>query len=132
MDYSVAYYIFGTFLVLSGISALKVDVRREKADEKVTKSLKKLFTSPAITLFTLAAFHGVTWGLCDSYLYVYLEEELGASSSLISICSLVGMASGIFLCLFTRRIVDYTGEVNMIAGGLILDHLRLGVYSIVG
>ena len=84
-----------------------------------------------MVLFALAALQGSCWGIHDTYLFVYLQEELGASSSLISISLSLGMVFGLFASLLSKRIISWTGEINMIAFGTFLEAARLGIYAVV-
>ena len=64
------------------------DVAMTKSEEKVTSALKNLFGNPAIITFLLMnLFMGIAWGAADAYLAIYLNEELGASYTLIGKCS---------------------------------------------
>ena len=130
-DYSIAFYICDAFIILGSLTALKLDVKLEKSGEKVTKSLKKIFTYPSMILFSLAALQGLCWGVHDTYLFVYLQEELGASSSLISISLSTGMVVGLVLSLLSKRLISWTGEINMVALGTFLEAARLGIYAVV-
>ena len=61
---------------------LRVDM--EKSGQTTKESLKKLWTKPAVILFLFVFTLGYGWGVRDTYLFAYLQDELGASSSLIS------------------------------------------------
>jgi hypothetical protein len=55
-----------------------------KSGEKVLKSLKKIASPSALNFFGIVFLAGFQWGIHDTYLFVYLDEELEASSQLIS------------------------------------------------
>ncbi len=46
--------------------------------------MKKLITPTALNFFAFVFILGFQWGIRDSYLAVYLQEDLGADSDLIS------------------------------------------------
>ena len=47
-------------------------------------ALKKLFNLPALIFFGILFHGGALWGVHDTYLLIYLQNELGASSKLVS------------------------------------------------
>ncbi len=51
---------------------------------QVWLALKKLMTPTALNFFAFVFILGFQWGIRDSYLAVYLQEDLGADSDLIS------------------------------------------------
>lgn len=83
-DYSLSFYICDGFVLLSCFFALFLTITMEQTGERMVKSLKKIFSKPALNLFALSFFSGMSWGINDTYLYVYLQEDLKASSALIS------------------------------------------------
>ena len=83
-DYSLAFYIADGFMVLACLVALKLKVTLERSDVKVTESLRKIFSVPSVMFFCLTFCNGWAWGVHDTYLYVYIQEDLGGSSALIS------------------------------------------------
>ena len=64
--------------------ALWLKVEMEESGQTTKESLKKLWTRPAIIFFSFVLIMGYGWGVRDTYLFAYLGDELGASSSLIS------------------------------------------------
>lgn len=83
-NYNVAFYIAdGAFVVTATVAFfLKIDMKR--SDEKGLKALKNIVSLPALNFFALVFVMGFQWGIHDTYLLVYLDEEMEASSSLIS------------------------------------------------
>ena len=71
-------------MVLACLVALKLKVTLERSDVKVTESLRKIFSVPSVMFFCLTFCNGWAWGVHDTYLYVYIQEDLGGSSALIS------------------------------------------------
>ena len=83
-DYSLAFYIAAGFLTFTSVLILFLDVRVPETGERVLKSLKKIISPPALILFAFAFLFGFSWGIHDTYLFIYLQEDLGADSALIS------------------------------------------------
>ena len=81
---SSLFYACDLFLVIAAIMTLWLKVEMKKSGQTTKESLKKIWTKPAIIFFTFMMILGYGWGVRDTYLFAYLQDELGASSSLIS------------------------------------------------
>ena len=92
-----AQVMFGVLRHVSTSSALVLNLAQNAAQfgaqdfqcllnrpQTTKESLKKLWTKPAVILFLFVFTLGYGWGVRDTYLFAYLQDELGASSSLIS------------------------------------------------
>ena len=49
----------------------------------MTKSLIKIINLPTINFFLIVFLLGFQWGINDTYIAIYLDEAMGASSQLI-------------------------------------------------
>ena len=83
-DYSILFYACDIFLVIAAAMTVWLKVDMEKSGQTTKESLKRLWTKPAVILFLFVFTLGYGWGVRDTYLFAYLQDELGASSSLIS------------------------------------------------
>ena len=83
-DYSLVFYVNDVCLLITCIIYLFLDVNMEQTGENVWKSLKQIISIPAITFFGLCFLMGFQWGIHDTYLLIYLDEEMGASTEFIS------------------------------------------------
>ena len=83
-NYSILFYASDVFLVIGAIMTLWLKVEMEKSGQTTKESLKMLWTRPTIIFFSFMLILGYGWGVRDTYLFAYLQDELGASSSLIS------------------------------------------------
>ena len=83
-NYSILFYACDVFLVIAAIMSLWLKVEMEKSGQTTKESLKMLWTRPTIIFFSFMLILGYGWGVRDTYLFAYLQDELGASSSLIS------------------------------------------------
>lgn len=150
VDYSLAFYIYDGSIVCMCICALFLKISMEKTGEKSTKQLKKIFSKPAWNLFAFCFLMGFAWGIHDSFLYVYLQEELGASSAEISkhqwkvnlsnldqhllfqgYYIIIGSTSCLIANIFAKQIVVWLGQVNLIFFGLVMEGARFLVYSLI-
>ena len=104
-DYSRSVYFFNAILGFVIVVAifLKVNLRKE-ADESKTerekkkehrKQLKKLFTPSILIFLALVASSGLSWGIKDSYLNIYLVQEMNASYLMIGYASTIATSAGI-------------------------------------
>ena len=57
---------------------------KEEKKKKNRKAIKELFNWPILIFFGILFQGGVMWGVLDTYLFIYLQDELNASSQLIS------------------------------------------------
>lgn len=83
-NYDIAFYISDGFIVATAVLVLFLDVRLEKSGQKVWKSLKQIVSLPALLFLGLVFINGFLWGIHDTYLLIYLDETMEASSQLIS------------------------------------------------
>ena len=90
------------FVILAALF-LKVNLRKEVDESKTEKEkkkehrkqLKKLFTPSILIFFASVASSGLSWGIKDSYLNIYLVQEMNASYLMIGYASTIATAAGI-------------------------------------
>jgi hypothetical protein len=83
-DFRPVFYVMTAFLALTTLLVLKLKVSRIDTKEKTINSLRKIATKPAIVLYFLVGMMGFGWGIQDSYLIVYLQKEMQATTAIIS------------------------------------------------
>lgn len=83
-DYTLAFYIFDAFLLVTILISFKLKVTLKTEVISKRREILKLFNLPAIVFFAILFFGGILWGVHDTYLLIYLQDELGASSQLLS------------------------------------------------
>ena len=90
------------FVILTALF-LKVNLRKE-ADESKTerekkkehrKELKKLFTPSILIFLGLVTSSGLAWGIKESYMNIYLVEEMNAPYLMIGYAATISTAAGI-------------------------------------
>ncbi len=63
---------------------------QEVKDINIFQAIGKIISWPMV-IFALGVFNtGFLWGIHDTFQHIYLQRELGASSQLISYCTLAG------------------------------------------
>ena len=85
-----------TFLVciiLVDFESTDEDAKDLQVQEPLLKALPKLFTVPFLVLIFGVFVTGLQWGIHDSFLFLYLQEDLKADSKLLSYMAVIGMAS---------------------------------------
>ena len=55
----------------------------EKSSQSTAESLKGVFTLPSMVLYVQLLLCGLLFGVKDSYLYIYIQEELGGDANMI-------------------------------------------------
>ena len=89
-DYSLAFYVFDGFLIGAIILSLKLKVTmvhsegQTKTMSQRLAELMEILNAPAILFFAIIFFGGFVWGVYDTYLLLYLQDELKATSQLLS------------------------------------------------
>ena len=93
-DYSIAFYTYDACLFVALLISLKLKVTMTAKDDtteedkkgkkkKNRKEIRELFNSSALIFFAIIFQGGLMWGVRDTYLFIYLQEELKASSQLL-------------------------------------------------
>ena len=92
-DYSIAFYAYDACLFVALLISLKLKVTmtakdKSDGDKKQKKKenrqeIRELFNSSALIFFAIIFQGGLMWGVRDTYLFIYLQEELKASSQLL-------------------------------------------------
>ena len=96
-DYSVMYFVsdgilFLALLVfLTGVDFSSPKISDEK-QEPLRQALPKLWSVPFITLIFGTFVTGLQWGIHDSFLFLYLQEDLKADSKLLSYMAIIGIS----------------------------------------
>ena len=83
-DYTIAFFTCAGCVVFTTLFVFKLEVAPAKRTETTAKGLKKLMSKPALIFFSLLFVNGFQWGIHDTYLNIYLSEEMNATSVLIS------------------------------------------------
>ena len=72
---------------------------------------------------------GLQWGVHDTFLFVYFQEELKASTALVSYMVVVGSLSVFLSLFFINKIIDCIGTANAIFLHIIVEAGRMIAYS---
>ena len=97
--------------------------------EPLVKALPKLFSLPFLVLMFGIFVSGLQWGIHDSFLFLYLKEDLNADSDLLSYMSIIGMTSMALLLPFAGKLTKLVGTPNAILIQLLVESARFLIYS---
>ena len=104
--------------------------RKQKlGSQSLLKDLKKLISVPSSVLFFGVAVTGLQWGVHDTFLFVYFQEELKASTALVSYMVVVASLSVFLSLFFINKIIDWIGTANAIFLHIIVEAGRMMAYS---
>ena len=95
-DYSIAFYAYDACLFIALLISLKLkvtmsskeetkDLDKKQKKKQNRKELRELFNPSALIFFGIIFQGGVMWGIRDTFLFIYLQEELEASSQLLGL-----------------------------------------------
>ena len=136
----MAYFISDGFLVLIiGLVIWKLDARPEdESDNAVTKkvesgyqTLKQIMSIPFLIMVWGATITGLAFGTQATFLYLYLQNDLNASSKLISYCTTIQYGSQALFLLVSDKVIDKVGTMNSIAINIFLEAGKLIIYAYV-
>ena len=82
--YELLFYINDGFVVVTSLFAVGLRVKKIKTGEQTLDSLKMIVTKPAFLLYGLVALFGFGWGVESSFLVVYLQRTMHATTHIIS------------------------------------------------
>ena len=83
-DYSILFYMYDGYFLLAAVLMIWLSVTLERSGQSTLEALKKIWNKSALIVFSLLFILGIQWGVQDSYVLVYLTDEMGASSQLTS------------------------------------------------
>ena len=103
--------------------------KQKPGSQSLFRDLKKLISVPSSVLFFGVAVTGLQWGVHDTFLFVYFQEELKASTALVSYMVVVGSLSVFLSLFFINKIIDWIGTANSIFLHIIAEAARMMAYS---
>ena len=140
----MAYYVSDGILFITLIISLFLKVQighgaddnnskegkaRKKKENR--RELRKLFTPSALIFFGMIFQGGLMWGIKDNYFFVYVQDELGASSKFIGYVNTIAVISGIVILPPAKWIIAKIGEFQICYIGIILDVFRIAFVALV-
>ena len=135
MAYIMSDIIIGILILLV---IWKLDARstpkseKDEAPQKANVGLdvfRKILTIPFLILIFGAFLVGLSYGAEVAYLNLHLQNNLDASSSLISHCITIGSISQALFLLIADKVIDKVGCINSIACGIFIEAGKLFLFG---
>ena len=136
-DYFVMYFVsdgilfLALFVFLIGVdfTGPKIPDDGNEKQEPLSQALPKLWSVPFITLIFGTFVTGLQWGIHDSFLFLYLQEDLNADSQMLSYMAIIGMVSQAIFVPFSAKLIRKIGTATAIFINLMVESSRFLVYS---
>lgn len=103
--------------------------KKKQASSDNRKAIGQLFSPTALIFFAILFQGGIMWGVKDTYFYVYIQDELGGDSQLISYTNTIGVLSGMAVLPLAKWIIESVGHVHICYASIIIDCGRLVLCS---
>ena len=137
-DYFTMYLVTDGILFIAFLACIFfVDFKAEDKEsqdlqapqEPLMKALPKLFSVPFLVLMFGIFVSGLQWGIHDSFVFLYLKEDLNADSDLLSYCVIIGMTSMALILPFAGKLTKLVGTPNAVMLQLLVESARFLIYS---
>ncbi|XP_023340878.1 uncharacterized protein LOC111710915 isoform X2 [Eurytemora carolleeae] len=132
-DYLAPFIIHNILLAFSVISIYKTTMDLElSTDEDSMIGIRFIFTNPEILLFLVMMFVcGVMYGFVETFLFVFLKEDLHAPIFLLGLTITTGAVVSIPFLYYSDNIVKKAGCDRVIVFALLMYAVRYVGYSFV-
>ena len=126
------------FVILAALF-LKVNLRKEVDESKTEKEkkkehrkeLKKLFTPSILIFLGLVTSSGLAWGIKDSYMNIYLVDEMNASNLMLGYAATISTATGLFTLPIAHWLVDRVIPMHIIFFSLLSQFGLMLLYVLI-
>ncbi|KAI9027111.1 major facilitator superfamily domain-containing protein [Phycomyces nitens] len=99
--------------------------------EPTPTTLIELLRQPRVFLFFLTMMlMGAALNMVISFLFIFLKQDLGASSSLVGLTGLVGSVTELLFFFYSRDLIRLFGIKSLIILGHVLTIVRVFAYTI--
>ncbi|OAD02262.1 hypothetical protein MUCCIDRAFT_156490 [Mucor lusitanicus CBS 277.49] len=115
---------------LSNPPSHRRNTRPPHVDEPAT--LMQLLKKPDVSLFFLTMMlMGAALNMVVSFLFIYLKQDLGASSSQVGLTGLIGSTTELVFFFYSKDLIRMFGIKSLIILGHILTIIRVFAYTII-
>ena len=126
------------FVILAALF-LKVNLRKEVDESKTEKEkkkehrkeLKKLFTPSILIFLGLVTSSGLAWGIKDSYMNIYLVDEMNASYLMLGYAATISTATGLFTLPIAHWLVERVIPMHIIFFSLLSQFGLMLIYVLI-
>ena len=132
-DYSMNFYVADILFLLCVIATVwKLNLKVEKARRRGMVKNLRVMVNPAIGMYIgIIACTGITMGVTDNYVNVYLKNGLGASAQMLGQTYSVAVAARILGSLCANVFISSFGLINLMVVGQLINCLRLFLYGLI-
>ncbi|KAI8388544.1 major facilitator superfamily domain-containing protein [Radiomyces spectabilis] len=107
------------------------DVNDHTRSTPMPSTLLELLKQPKVLLFfTTMMLMGASLNMVISFLFIFLKQDLGASSSLVGLTGLVGSVTELLFFFYSRDLIRHFGIKSLIILGHVLTIVRIFCYTI--
>ena len=103
--------------------------KEEKNEENIAKAIKKLFSIPMVFFLLGLMITGICIGINGTYLYLYLQNDLDASSELLSYITIVTLLGTTLFMPLADKVVKWVGPINVIVANILIECSKLVVFA---
>ncbi|KAL9556028.1 hypothetical protein MBANPS3_002086 [Mucor bainieri] len=115
---------------LSNPPSHRSNTRPPHVDEPAT--LMQLLKKPDVSLFFLTMMlMGAALNMVVSFLFIYLKQDLGASSSQVGLTGLIGSTTELVFFFYSKDLIRMFGIKSLIILGHLLTIVRVFAYTII-
>ena len=105
------------------------EATKKQRTKENRRALRDLVNPSALIFFGILFGGGAMWGIHDTYLLIYLQNDLGASSQFIGYFNTLGHLTPLLVLPFAKWIIEYIGNINLLYSSVIGECLRMLVFS---
>ena len=121
-------------LVIWKLNARPSDDHKSNDEKKVKsgfQTLREIISIPFLILIWGGILTGLAYGTQNTFLYLYLQNDLNAPSKLISYMSTITYASQAIFLLVADKVINKIGCMNSIAINIFLESTKMFTYAYV-
>ena len=131
-NYLVPFIGNDIFILLCVFFVCKISLDLELPKPAGLKSLFHLVTNWDISMFLfMTLILGNMWGFVETFLFVYLKEDMGAPMYLMGLTITVGAAASIPVFFVVDKLVEKVGKINVFIIALFMYSVRYIGYSFI-
>jgi MFS family permease len=132
-DFKVPFFIQDAILLLMVILAfffLEIEIKKPEKSLSFKEEFMWLLNPAPIGFFFCTFVTGLSVGAVDTYLFVFAQEDLGASISFLGYISNAATFSCILVLPFAKFVMDHLGIMNTFCLSMFLWCGRISAYGL--
>ncbi|CDS05983.1 hypothetical protein LRAMOSA08511 [Lichtheimia ramosa] len=115
----------------SNVTGTDMDEAANAINARTPTNVIELLRDPRVLLFFLTMMlMGASLNMVVSFLFIFLKQDLGASSSVVGLTGLVGSVTELLFFFYSRDLIRLFGIKSLIILGHVLTIIRIFAYTI--